>query len=258
MPPVSSPVPDFTTVLGQILQFLGVNGYFVALVLAVFAIQSWVSGGKQVVRGAAVVGEAVTRGGSWLVRQRPARIALALTTTVAVLVLQVFMVRLSYVGGSIIATPFDPVRRAALDAAYGSSPLLFTDAGFLSRFLAMDWISATYVLLSVLILVLAYRAGSSTIPTWLCLAAPYWLFLFGGFSVAAITLTINLLLAFANILAGMPIDWSLTQEYVLGAPYLTIDLVAGIYCVVAMAAVLGARAVRRLWTVEERQLGGTA
>jgi hypothetical protein len=101
--PPASPIPDLPVVLQQILQFIGLNPFFIAVMLTAFAVESWYSGARLTVRTATAVGGAVTRGGAWLYGQPPVRRLVAVVTTVAVVIVQLFMIRLSYIGGSIVA-----------------------------------------------------------------------------------------------------------------------------------------------------------
>ena len=245
---VTSPVPDFTVALQAVLEFIGVSPVLIGALLLAFALESWYSNGKRVARAASVVGGAVARGGGRIAAQRPARIAVALATTATVVIAQVVMVRLGYVGGSIVATPFDPQRWRALDAAYGASPLLFVDPDFLARFLATDAFSISYVLVTIVAMLCAYRKKAPTAGLWLLVTTPFWFLLFGSAAIAALSLALDLLFAGLALVAGGGYDWRFTRDYVLDAPHLTIDLVAGIYCAVALIAVGGAAVVRRLWT----------
>jgi hypothetical protein len=245
---VTSPVPDFTVALQAVLEFIGVSPVLIGALLLAFALESWYSNGKRVARTATVVGGAVARGGGWLAGQRPVRTVVAIATSVTVVIAQVLMVRLSYVGGSIVATPFDPVRWKALDEAYGASPLLFVDPVFLTRFLATDAFTVSYVLVTIVALLRAYRKKAATPGLWLLITTPFWLLLSGSVAIAVLSLALDLLFAGLTLVAGGTYDWRFTTDYILDAPHLTIDLVAGIYCGVALIAVGGAALVRRLWS----------
>ena len=248
-------MPDFTVALQAVLEFLGVSPVLIGVLLLAFALESWYSNGKRMARTATVVGGAVATGGTWLARQRPARIVVAVATSVTVVVAQVLMVRLSYVGGSIVATPFDPERWRLLDDAYGESPLKFVDPEFLGRFLATDAFSISYVLVTIAVLLRAYRKKTATLGLWLLVTTPFWFLLFGSVAIAALSLVLDLFFALLGLVAGSAYDWRFTTDYVLDAPHLTIDLVAGIYCGVALVAVGGAAVVRRMWSAAAADRG---
>jgi hypothetical protein len=252
---VSSPVPDFTVALQAMLEFLGVSPFLIAVVLLVFALESWYSNGKRAARAATTVGRAVVLGSTWLAGQRPARIALAITTTIAVLIAQALMVRVSYVGGSIVGTPFDPVRWEALDDAYGAPPLQFADPEFLDQFLATDAFSISYVLVTIVLLLVAYSKIVPTGVLWLVATTPFWLLLFGSVALAVISVPFDLLFAGLYLLGDLDYDWRFTMDYVLHPAHLAVDLVAGVYCAVALAAFGGAKVVRELWSAAADQAG---
>ena len=196
------------------------------------------------VRAATIVGSTMARGGTWLTGQRPTRIVVAIATTITVVIAQLLMVRISYVGGSIMATPFDPERWKALDHAYGASPHLFVDPDFLDQFVATDAVSVSYVLVTIVAMVLAYRKKAATSGLWLLATTPFWLLLFGSMAIAALSLALDLLFVVLSLVAGSAYDWRFTTDYVLTAPQLAVDLVAGVYCGVELGPVGRAR---RVW-----------
>lgn len=245
---VTSPVPNFDDVVGALLEFIGVHPVLVAAVLLAFALESWYSNGRRMARAASVASGAVTRGSTWLVTQRPVRIFVTVATTVTVAIAQLLMIRVSYVGGSIMATPFDPVRWKALDNAYGISPLLFVDPDFLAQFLVVDMISVAYVLVTLFLMLAAYRKSARTTTLWFVATTPYWLFLFGSLAWAVVSVGFDLLFFAFHGFGADPYDWPLTTEYVISAPHLAVDLVSGVYCGMALVAIGGAGVVRRLWT----------
>ncbi|MCP3800682.1 hypothetical protein NLX83_15550 [Allokutzneria sp. A3M-2-11 16] len=244
----SSPVPDFDAAVAGVLRFIGVSPFLIAAVLLAFALESWLSNGKRMARAAVVVGGATARGTAWLVRQRPVRIVVTVATTITVLIAQMIMLRLSYVGGSIVASLFDPVRWKALDAAFGSSPLLFIDPVFLERFLAVDLFSVSYVLVTIVLMVLAYREKAPTRLLWFVTATPFWFLLWGSVVMTVLSLGFDLLFFALHLLTDGKYAWPFLRDYVLSAPSLTVDLVSVIYCGGALAAIGGAALVRRLWT----------
>lgn len=245
---VTSPVPDFDAAVAAVLEFIGVSPVLIAAVLLAFALESWYSNGKRVARAATVAGGAVARGGTWLATQRPVRIFVTVTATVTVVVAQVLMVRVSFVGGSVVATPFDPERWRILDDAFGVSPLLFVDLDFLTQFLAVDAISVTYVLLSVILMLLAYRRSAKAGWLWLAATTPYWVILFGSAAMAVLSLGVDLFFFVLHLPMDEPYEWPFLTDYVLTAPALAMDLVSGVYCGMALVAIGGAVVVRRLWT----------
>jgi hypothetical protein len=250
--PTDVPIPAFEEVLAVALGFLGVPGVFIMIILVVLAVESWFSNTKRAVSSAKVVGTLVGRGGAWLFTQHPVRLVVTVVMTLAVLTVQAFMVRLSYTGGSLISMPTDPVRRGIFEQAFDAPAYTFIDSAFLAQFLKLDVISATYMLLSMAMMVYAYRAKRS-LTLALLLAFPYSLFLFGGFSIGVLALAINLLFAVPLLIVGGSPDWGLVNGYLLDSNYLAIDLMSGIYTLAAFAAVYGARLVRQLWLVRDDQ-----
>lgn len=245
---VNSPLPDFDAAVAAVMQFLGVSPVLIAAVLLAFALESWYSNAKRMARAAVLASGTVKRGGAWLAGQRPVRAAVTVAMAITVVIAQVLMVRISYVGGSIVATPFDAARWQVLDNAYGASPLLFVDPGFLGQFLAVDAISVSYVLVTIVLMLMAYRNDAPTGLYWFVATTPYWLLLFGSIPVAVISLAFDVGFFLLYLLVPDPWDWRFTTDYVLAAPYLAVNLVSGIYCGVALVAIGGAGAVRRLWT----------
>lgn len=239
--------------LQAVLEFIGVSPFLIATLLLAYALESWYSNGKRIARTATEVGGAVTRGGIWLAEQRPARVVVAITTTITVVIAQVLMVRVSYVGGSIMATPFDPVRWKVLEDAYGASPLLFVNPDFLDQFLATDTVSISYVLVTIVAMLRAFRKKAATVGLWLLVTTPFWILLFGSMAIAVLSLALDLLFVVLSLVGGSTYDWRFTTDYILAAPYLTVDLVAGVYCGVALVAIGGAALVRRLWSVAAEQ-----
>lgn len=244
---VTSPLPNFDNAVAAVMQLIGVSPVLIAAVLLAFALESWYSNARRMARAAVVTSGAVQRGSAWIARQRPVQVAATLLTTGTVLAAQVIMVRASYVGGSIVATPFDPGRWQILDAAYGASPLLFIDPDFLSQFLAVDAISASYVLVTTVLMLLAYRKTAPTGLYWTIATTPFWILLFGGIAFATLSLVADLVFFVLYLLIPDPWDWRFTAE-VLQAPYLAIMLVSATYCLIALAAIGGAGAVRDCWT----------
>jgi magnesium-transporting ATPase (P-type) len=245
---VTSSVPSFDSVVAAVLQVIGVPPVLISVLLLAFALESWYSNGERMVHAATIVGDAVARGSNRLVAQRPVRIFVTVITTITVAMMQVIMVRVSYVGGSIVATPFDPVRWNALQAAYGVSPLRFVDPKFLAQFLAVDTISVAYVLVAIVLMLISYRSNAPIRVLWLVATFPYWLLLFGSAAIATLSLIVDVSFFLLYLLGGISYDWRFIRDYVLDAPHLTVDIVSGIYCLTALAAIGGSAVVRRMWT----------
>ena len=243
------PIPEFEPALAGALKLFGLPRIFILLLLTVLAIDSWLSNARRAAKSVKVVGNLVGRGGIWLFKQHPARLVITVAATAIVLIVQALLLKLSYTGGSLVAMPFDPVRRAAFDAAYDASPALFIDSSFLAQFLKLDAISAIYMTTSALIIAYSYRSRSNPMKIAMILSFPYSLFLFGTLSLAVITVAINGFLVLLGLLYQAPPDWTMTNTWVLSNSILTIDLISGIYCLTAFAAAYGARVVNRLWTV---------
>ncbi|WP_041837009.1 hypothetical protein [Actinosynnema mirum] len=106
---VTSPIAGFDAALAVLLEFVGVNPVLVAAVLLAYALESWYSNMKKMIHLASTTGGALARGSVQLASQRPVRILFTLTTTATVVLAQVMMVRLSYVGGSVVSLFTDPV-----------------------------------------------------------------------------------------------------------------------------------------------------
>ncbi|WP_433272739.1 hypothetical protein ACQPZF_17215 [Actinosynnema sp. CS-041913] len=102
---MTSPLPNFDNAVSAVLHLIGVSPVLIAAVLLAFALESWYSNAKRMARAAVVTSGAVRRGSAWVARQRPAQVAATLLTTGTVLAAQAIMIRVSYVGGSIVATP---------------------------------------------------------------------------------------------------------------------------------------------------------
>jgi hypothetical protein len=244
-------IPEFEATVAATLEFLGVPGIFIVLLLTLLAVEGWLSNVKRAVVGAKTVGKLAGRGGVWLFKQHPARLVITVATTVLVLVVQGFMVRLSYTGGSLIAAPFDAVRRVQVEVAMETSPTLLADPAYLVRLVKLDLVSAIYIVYSVAVIVYSYRAKSHALTMTAFLAAPFWLFLLGMAAIAVFVVGLNVVFTLIRLITGGSADWTMTQEIVLTNANMGITLISGIYSATALAAVVGARLVHRVWTIRE-------
>ena len=243
----NSPVPDFSVAVAMVFEFLGAHPILITIILLAFALESWYSNLGKIAKGARVGGRFVARAAGHARTRPPIRITVAVFGTATVLIIQVFMARLSYIGGSLIATPFDGARRDMADQALSTTPTLFVDAEYLRHFLRTDWISTVYVLWSITMILLAYRPSANIGLLWAGLTTPFWLIALGSMTMVLISVVCDLFFAGLSALASRPPAWTFIESYVLQAPYLTLAVVSSVYCVAAAVATKGARVVTRLW-----------
>ncbi|WP_433272737.1 hypothetical protein ACQPZF_17210 [Actinosynnema sp. CS-041913] len=113
----------------------------------------------------------------------------------------------------------------------------------------MDAISVSYVLVTTVLMLPAYRKAAPTALYWILATTPYWILLFGSIAFATLSLVFDLAFFLLYLLIPDPWDWRFTAE-VLQAPYLAITLVSALYCAIALAAIGGPGAVRDSWTTQ--------
>jgi hypothetical protein len=214
--PPEPPVPGFGEVAqGLILLLLpAATGLLVAVNL-VMAVQSWVSGGRQVVQGARLArGAAVV-----VLRTAAAQRLNAVAVTSAVLVAQAGVLFLTYVGGCVLTATSDAARTAAITAAVraGGWTMVVHPWRLLLAVLDTGWLSLLYPVIAVAVLGHSYRlARAAPARSWHrradpnalgdLLALPAWIAVLGlGLSVGLqaliwlFTAAVSLLGAFGGV-----------------------------------------------------------
>jgi hypothetical protein len=192
-PSIFNPVPGDTAIVEWLFGILGIPTVVISLVVIAMSIESLYARGRQVARGAVLAHRAAGHAGSWLVRQPPVRVLLIGLSTACVLAAQAVMLGLSYIAGSFLASPFDPGRSEVLLDAVQHSPILLIDPGFISANTRLDWISAVFVLWTLVWLIAGYgvRDGAGALTGFM--AFPFWFFAFGSGVWVVLSVAVDLL-----------------------------------------------------------------
>lgn len=258
--PINSPLPSPDNALSATLDFLGVPAIYIAAILLLLSIQSWLAARKDAARGARAIRSVAVQARTRLLQARSTHLIVVIVASLVAAGTQLAMLRMSYAGGSLFATFFDNDRANKLLETASGSPLQFLDGDFLGQFLQVDLISACYVALTLAIMALSYDTHRNVVVLFVMLALPFLmaavlilpLTAIAVFFDAALTL-FAFLASSASLGSGeMSHNWELTRDYLLSPPYSTVYIVVIAYCLMAFLAVIAGRSAIRLWLTDRK------
>lgn len=210
-PTIFNPVPSDTAIVEWLFGLLGIPTVIISLVVIAMSIESLYARARQLVRGAVFTHRAAGLAGAWLVRRPPVRVLMIGLVTACVLASQAVMLGLSYIAGSFLSSPFDPGRSEVLLDVVQHSPILLIDPGFIGDNVRLDWISAIFVLWSLIWLLVAYGIGEGAAALTGFMAFPFWFFAVGAGVWVVASVAIDLLFGILTWTFTGPEAWTITK-----------------------------------------------
>jgi hypothetical protein len=251
--PVVPRIPSFDDALTNLLSLLGVSTAIVSLIAAAFALQSWLDAARQMYSGARIVRSGVRRGSAVLMRLPLARKIVAVAVTVVVPLAQLLALVLCYLGGNYTSMAFDDARARAVLAVVKQDPWATLQPERLSQILTLDWVSGSYLVVAVIVLIRSYalashHRGAEFFKAGAILAGPVTLLLILAASALVLCLLILLLVLVLSLVVNAPARDFLRETFPLVVPLLVGTAICGAYFLACQAAVRGSNLVVRAWS----------